>query len=232
MRFFTFTFALLLSCTAARAQAPSGGETSVVESAAYISPEKTKSGKVKIVVAVVVENPHLDKFASYPTVQVTARAAGGSVIITKDVHTAGIPPKGRIAFVQTVFAEQVPAKLEIRPLGAQYEPTVYRPAEFRPFELLNVSTSEGQEGGYRITGEVKNPYPVETGAFVTLLFRGAGGKLLGGRSKWVQKIPAGASTPFEIEVEAAEVPPGTKNVEKYVCSQINFQNKLREMLGH
>jgi hypothetical protein len=29
-----------------------------------------------------------------------------------------------------------------------------------------------------------------------------------------------------------EILPGAKNVEKYVCSQINFQNKLREILGH
>lgn len=232
MKFFTLPLALLLLCTLAHAQDSSKGETTVVESAAYVSPAKTNTGKIKINVAVVVENPYGDKFAAYPTVQVTLRAADGSVIDTKEVHTAGIPPKGRSAYVGAVFAEERPAKVEIRPLGAQYESTNYKPAEFRPFELLNVSAGEGRDGGYRVTGEVKNPYRGETGAFVSVLFRDAAGKLLGGRSKWVQKIPAGAPAPFEIEIDANDIPPGTKSVEKYVSSQINFQDKWREILGH
>lgn len=232
MKFLALIFALLFLCPLARAQVSLNGEVTVVESAAYVSPAKTKTGKIKINVAVVVENPYGDRFATYPTIQVTARAADGSVIATKETHTAGIPPKGRIAFVQAVFVEEKPAKIEIKPLTAEYEPTNYKPTEFRPFELLKVSTGEGAEGGYRVAGEVKNPYSVETGAFVTILFRDTAGKLLGGQSKWVQKIPAGAPMPFEIEIDANDIPPGVKSLEKSVCSQINFQSKWREILGH
>jgi hypothetical protein len=232
MKFFTLLFALLLLCPLAYAQVSSNGDTTIVESAAYISPAKTKTGKVRINVAVIAENPYADKFASYPTIQVTARAADGSVIDTKEFHTAGIPPKGRIAFAAPVFTEERPTKVEIRPLSAQYEPTVYKPTEFRPFKLLNVSRSEGPDGGFRITGQLENPYPKETKAYVTLLFRDAAGKLLSGRSKWIQKVNAAEPTPFELEVDADDIPPGTKNVERYAISSINFQNNLPEVLGH
>jgi hypothetical protein len=232
MKFLTLAFALLLLCPPAHAQATSNGETTVVEAAAYISPAKTKTGKVRINVAVVAENPYADRFASYPTIQVTAHAADGSVIGTKEFHTAGIPPKGRIAFAASVFTEERPAKVEIRPLSAEYEPTSYKPAEFRPFGLLNVSRGEGPDGGLSITGEVENPYRRETKAYVTLLFRDAAGKLLSGHSKWIQKVQAEGPTPFAIEIDADDIPPGTKSVERYVISSINFQKNLPELLGH
>jgi hypothetical protein len=203
-------------------------ETTVVETGYQVVP--SYGGKYKVLVAVVAANPYEDKFASRPTVRVTARAADGAVITTREVSSAGIPPKGRIAFCETLYADEMPAKVEFRPLGAGYEPTVYRPSEFVPFELIGVRARQDGRGGLRITGEIKNPYPGETGAWITFLYRDAGGKLLGGHTKYESTIPAGEPTPFEFGIDSDEIPPGMKTIDKVVFNHNNYQSSWQKLL--
>jgi hypothetical protein len=47
-----------------------------------------------------------------------------------------------------------------------------------------------------------------------------------------RRARAQAPSPFKIEIDADDIPPGTKSVERYVISSINFQKNLPEILGH
>jgi hypothetical protein len=219
----------LLTCapTVANAQREET-ETTIVESGYYVAP--AYAGKVKIIVALVVENPYQDKFASRPNVRVTARAADGSVITTQEMNSAGIPPKQRIAYCNSLYADEMPAKVEFRALSAGYEPTVYKPVEFLPLELIGVRSRIDNMGRVRITGEIKNPFPLETGGWITFLYRNTGGKLIGGHTKWISEIPAGEPTPFEMYVDADEVPSETKSIEKFVFNHNNYQSSWQKLL--
>lgn len=204
------------------------GETKVVESGYHVIP--SYGSKYKVLIAVVAANPYEDKFASRPTVRVTARAADGAVITTREVSSAGIPPKGRIAFCESLYADEMPAKVEFRALGAGYEPTVYKPAEFVPFELIGVRARQDGRGGLRITGEIRNPYPGETGAWITFLYRDASGKLLGGHTKYESTIPAGEPTPFEFGIDSDEIPAGMKTIDRIVFNHNNYQSSWQKLL--
>jgi hypothetical protein len=220
--------ALVLLAFAASAQSlTNGAETTVIETAYNVV--QSYGGKLKVNVAVVAENPFGDKFASRPTVRVTLRAADGSVITTREVSSAGIPPKQRIAFCESLYADEMPAKVEFRPLDAGYEATAFRPSEFLPFELVGVRARD-DGGRLRVTGEIKNPYPGETGAWITLLFRDAKGKLLGGHTKYESTVTAGDLTPFEFYVDADEIPPETKAVDRVVFNHNNYQRSWQKLL--
>lgn len=214
---------------AAFAQSPRDeAETTVVETGYHVIP--LYGGKYKILIAVVAANPYEDKFASRPTVRVTARAADGAVITTREVSSAGIPPKGRIAFCESLYADEMPAKVEFRPLGAGYEATVYKPTEFVPFELIGVRARQDGRGGLRITGEIRNPYPGETGAWITFLYRDASGKLLGGHTKYESTIPAGELTPFEFGIDSDEIPARMKTIDRVVFNHNNYQSSWQKLL--
>lgn len=215
---------LLLACTPTSAQ-----DTLITETAYQVLP--SYGGKYQVQVTVLASNLFEDRFASHPTVRVTARAADGSVITTRDISSAGIPPKQSIAFCGDLYADELPARVDIRPLDAGYEQTVYRLVEFRPFELLNVRIREDAER-VRFTGEIKNPYPGETGAWITLLFRDEKGKLLGGHSSYESTIPAGDPSPFEFYLSADEIPKGMKSMERTVFSHNNEQSSWRKLLRH
>jgi hypothetical protein len=203
-------------------------ETTIVENGYYVVP--SYGGKYKVIIAVVAANPYEDKFASRPTVRVTARAADGTVITTREVSSAGIPPKGKIAFCDALYADEMPVKVEFRPLGAGYEATIYRPSEFVPFELLGVRVRQDGRSRLRVTGEIKNPYPGETGAWITFLYRDAGGKLLGGHTKYESTIPAGDPTPFEIGIDSDEIPAGMKTIDRVVFNHNNYQSSWQKLL--
>jgi hypothetical protein len=106
--------ACLASARAVNAQSVrDDAETTVVETAYHVAP--SYGGKFKVGVAVVAANPYEDKFASRPTVRVTLRAADGSVITTREVSSAGIPPKQRIAFCEELYADEMPGEGRLPP---------------------------------------------------------------------------------------------------------------------
>lgn len=218
----------LVSACAVNAQSVrDDAETMVVETAYHVVP--SYGGKFKVGVAVVAVNPYEDKFASRPTVRVTLRAADGSVITTREVSSAGIPPKQRIAFCEELYADEMPAKVDFRPLGAGYEATAYRASDFLPFELVGVRARD-DGGRLRVTGEIKNPYPGESGAWITFLFRDQAGKLLGGHTKYESTITAGDPTPFETYIDAGEIPAATKSTERVVFNHNNYQTSWHKLL--
>jgi len=223
---FVFSFSERISFS--QIQPSRDTETTVSETAYTVVP--SYGGKYKVIVAIVAINPFEDRFASRPSVRITVRAADGSVITTREVSSAGIPPKNRIAFCESLYADEAPAKVEFRPLNAGYEETIYRPANFLSFELLNLRVRDDSSGRVRITAEIKNPYAGETGVWITFLYRDAAGKLLGGHTKYESTIPEGAPTPFEMYVNSEEISIQTKSVDKLVFSHNNFQNSWDKLL--
>jgi hypothetical protein len=224
------SFALCISlvfASVALAQSSTDANTAIVESAYQILPAYGQKYRVKVVIVAI--NPFEDKFAARPNVRVTLRGADNSIIRTQEVNSAGIPPKHKIAFTGELYADELPAKVEFRPLDARYEATIFRPSDFRPFELLNLRA--GTDGTrMRVTGEIKNPYPLEAGAWITFLFRDASGKLLGGHTKYEHTIPAGEPTPFEFYIDIDDVPPEMKSIEKIVFSHNNYQDSWQKLL--
>lgn len=203
------------------------GDTSIAESAYQILP--SRGDQYHILVTIVAANPFEDRFASHPTVQITLRGADGSVISTQRASSAGIPPKGRIAFRESLYATELPAKVELRPLRAEYQTTVFRPGEFKEFKALGMKVRE--EGSFiRVTGELLNPYPGDTGVWITMLFRDDQRKLLGGFTKYQSDLPKGDPMPFEFEFKKDEIPSATKSTEWVVFSHNNFQDSWQKLL--
>ena len=203
-------------------------ETTITESAYYVVP--SSSGRQKVIFAVIATNPFEDKFASNPSVRVTARAADGTIIRTEDFHSGGIRPRSIIAFCDSLIVDETPARVEIRPLNPRYEPTPFKAAQFLPFELSNVTSRAASGNNVRVTGEIKNPYSGETGAWITLLYRDDKGKLLGGHTAYESTIPAGEPTPFEFYVDLSEIPPNTKSIQRVAFSHNNFQTSWQKLL--
>jgi hypothetical protein len=203
-------------------------ETVITESAYHVVPAYGQ--KYKVMFAVVAINPFEDKFASAPTIRLTARAQGGSILGTQEFGSGGIPPKGRIAFCKEMYVDEIPGRVDIRPLDAHYETTRFRPAQFLPFELINVVGKTSFGNKVKVTGEIKNPYLGETGVWITILYRDAQGKLLGGVTNWESTVPAGEPTPFEIYVDPGDIPPGTKTTESGAFSHNNYQTSWDKLL--
>ncbi len=223
------TVVILTLCFSSPVISQRDATVSVVETGYSILPS-FQSGKYNVVVAVVAENPYDDRFASHPAVRVTARDRQGIVLTTRDISSGGIPPKGRIAFCESITTDDLPTAVEFRSLDAHYEPTIYKPSEFRSFDLIGMRSHEDVPGLIRITGEIKNPYPTGTGVWITLLYRDAAGKLIGGHSNWQSEILAGDPTPFEFTVYSREVPPNLKKIETVVFSHNNSQSSWSELL--
>ena len=208
--------------------APAQQLTTVTESGYYISP--AYAGRQRISFAVVATNPFPDQFASRPGVRVTARASDGSILATQEFTSGGIPPQGKIAFCKEMLVDETPAQVEIRPLNAGYEPTSFKPSEFLAFEVFNVTPKMESGDRLRITGEIKNPYPGETGAWITFLYRDGNGKLLGGHTAYESTIPPKEAMPFEFYVDMATFPPHTKSIDRIAFSHNNFQSSWHKLL--
>lgn len=210
-------------------QLPAQQLTVVTESGYYISP--AYAGRQRISFAVVATNPFADQFASRPGVRVTARASNGSILATQEFTSGGIPPQGKIAFCKEMLVDETPAQVEIRPLNAGYEPTPFKPSEFLSFEIFNVTPRMEEVGNrLRITGEIKNPYHGETGAWITFLYRDVDGKLLSGYTAYESTIPPKEAMPFQFYVDMATFPPNTKSIDRIAFSHNNFQSSWHKLL--
>jgi hypothetical protein len=102
--------------------------------------------------------------------------------------------------------------------------------QFLPFQLLNVTSKPASGNNVRVTGEIKNPYLGETGAWITILYRDDKGKLLGGHTTYESTIPSGEPTPFEFYVDLTEIPPNTKSIQRIAFSHNNFQTSWQKLL--
>lgn len=212
-------FMLLLMATFVAAQ--ERNELTVIRDSAY------HIGTHAVTVTVIAVNPYMDQFASHPEVRITLRGSDGSVIATRSVSSAGIPPRGQIVFCGKVYFDERPVSVEIQPLRAGYEAALFPPTAFKEFKVINLKFREGPFN--RVTGELLNPYPADTGAWVTLLFRNAAGKLIGGVSHYLSDVSVGA-TPFEIPLNDDEIPRGVAKTEWSAFNHINSQYNYRKLI--
>ncbi len=156
--------------------------------------------------AVILHNPN-EKFAvEFPTFRITARDDKDQVIGTEDQVLSLIYPQQDFAFGFLGFElDQQPAKVDIITLEPEdYNITAVEMLEhpiFIPLEVVGIN-----KRGDSILGEVSNPnsYDIDS-AVVTAIFRDANGKIIGGDLTFIDKLPAGGKTPFEIRPYSAWV---------------------------
>lgn len=188
------------------------------------------SNGYKVNVAIIASNPYDNRFASRPTVQVTLRGTDNSIIGSSEIHGAGIPPLATIALCETIRADEKPSRIEFRPLAAWYEATDFKPVEFKNYTLSNISARPNNYGYLKITGEIKNPYPKEAGAWICFLYRDKQGKLLGGHHYWKSELPAGDPSSFETSISLDEIPENLGSIDKMAFSHNNYQSSWQEIL--
>jgi hypothetical protein len=225
-----FIFACLIFCAlslTAFAQS-AADEVTTIEQSGYSILAGARSYQVNAVV--IVSNPFENRFARYPSVQVTIKAADGSIIAAREMSGAGIPPKGKIAIGEVISADAKPASVTFRPLRAGYEETSLRPADFRPFTIGNLTGRETSYG-VRLTGEITNPYAREMGAWVYLVLRDKQGKLIGSLRTHKSEVPPGEPLAFEMGVRPDEIPEQMESYDKMVFSHFNYQDSWLKALG-
>jgi len=210
------------------AQASFRDDPSVVTESGYFITSSSRGYKVNV--AFVISNPYENRFASRPKIQVTLRAVDNSIITSRELSGAGIPPKGSIAFCETLRTDEKPTRVDFRPLSASYETTEFKPSEFRLYTLNNIRARPNEYGYMKVTGEIGNPYPKEAGAWICLLFRDKQGKLVGGHQLWKSEVPAGEPIPFEMSIPIDELPENLGSIDKLAFSHNNNQSSWREIL--
>jgi hypothetical protein len=149
--------------------------------------------------AVIMHNPN-EKFAvEFPTYRITARDDSDQVIGTEDQVLSFIYPQQDFAFGSLGFQlDQQPTKVDFMALEPRdYNITAVEMLEhpiFIPLEVVGAN-----KRGDSILGEISNPnsYDIDS-AVVTAIFRDANGKIIGGESTFIDKLPAGGKTPFEL----------------------------------
>ncbi|MGE0133436.1 MAG: hypothetical protein AB7U82_35620 [Blastocatellales bacterium] len=213
---------------AAKAQTSFRDDPTTVNESGYFVANSTRG--YKVIVALIVSNPYENRFASRPSAQVTLRGADGSVLTSRELNGAGIPPKGVITICETITADEKPTRVDVRPLSASYEATDFKSSEFRPFTLDNVRAKPNDYGYMKVTGEIRNPFPKQTGVWVCFLFRDKQNKLIGGHKLWKSEVPTGDPIAFEMSIPIDELPENLGSIEKFVFSHNNYQSSWREIL--
>ncbi len=194
------------SGTAAPGAQPAGVASQpfvVVESATNIS--SSFDGGYFVQWIATLKNPNDDLYGVFPTVAVTARDATGAVVGTDDQVLESFPPGATIAFASQIKATAEPATIDITYKRVEWSKTKTRPADYPPFTAEMVSFTPDRVAGFTVSGDLRNPYsqPVDELA-VTALVRDAGGKLLGGRTTFVDGLPAGGTAPFSFTTGTVE----------------------------
>lgn len=184
--------------------AAQGKPFEIVESATNVSPS-VLGGQFYVQWIAVMRNPNPDLFGAFPTVAVTARDAQGAVVGTDDQVMESLPPGATIAFASQVTATAQPAKIDITFKKVDWVKTQTKPADYPPFTAEKVSFRPDRAAGFSVTGDLRNPYskPVD-GLAVTALVRDAAGKLLGGRTTFLDTLAAGGTIPFSFTSGAVQ----------------------------
>lgn len=176
----------------------------IVESATNVSSSPV-GGQFYVQWVALLRNPNTDLFGAFPTVSVTARDVQGAVVGTDDQVLESFPPGATIAFASQVTASAQPDKVELTYKRVEWVKTQTKPVDYPPFTAEKVSFRPDRVAGFTVSGDLRNPYskPVDELA-VTALVRDSGGKLLGGRTAFVEGLPAGGTVPFSFTTGAVQ----------------------------
>ena len=85
--------------------------------------------------------------------------------------------------------------------------TKTRPADYPTFKVTSLNVTHDQYQGFKVLGQVHNPYPKSIKDFqATALFYSKAGKLVGGATSFLSNMPSGGTAPVQVEELGADVP--------------------------
>jgi hypothetical protein len=151
--------------------------------------------------AVLVANPNRWHFGENVVATVVGRDAQGKEVVRQREPMDAVPPGRTMAFSGTVTAARQPVKMEIDVRSPQWRKAIRIPSAFKQFPLTDVQTVKLRDGQYLVSGYVIDPFrkPAST-LRVTALLHDGDGRLLGGRSDFVDDVSAGGRQRFVITV--------------------------------
>lgn len=150
-------------------------------------------------------NPNSQYIVEFPAYRITARDANGGILGSTDETLMEIYPGQDVWHAFMAFSiEEEPKTVDVDILPPEdYQIVRISVADHKEYIALEVINTAIRDDtfGKKIVGEIKNnnDYNIESAA-VTVVFRDENGVLLGGDTTFVDFIPAGSSTPFELSV--------------------------------
>lgn len=169
--------------------------------------------------AVVIENPNPDTqwVATRIDVRVSFFDAGGGVITTATDTVALVLPGQQAAVVGSDSPFSNPDLGLIESMDVRLGQPSWEEADgpVGAFEVSGIQIRTGQFGDATVTGQVSSTFADEIeDAYATAVYRDAAGAVIGGDFTFIEFIPSGESTPFEIS--GFGTPPGTSSADVYV----------------
>ena len=173
---------------------PDSGIT-VTESSWWI----TSSGYLQYVYC--IRNDSADSAYQFPQVSITAKAADGTILFSRE-DTAGDIGPGGMQFRYGVGSDSAePATVEFKPLVAKYK-KLKSGLNTGSFSVSNISVAEGSFGGLKVTGSVSAD-DVGNGGYsqvcVFAVFRDSSGNIVYGNDTFVDCPQQGSSAAFELQ---------------------------------
>lgn len=167
--------------------------------------------------AVVVANPNRWHFGENVVATVVGRDAQGKEVVRRSEPVDAVPPGRTVAFSGTLTATRQPAKVEVAVESPEWRRANRIPSAFKQFPLAEVKTVKLRDGQYLVSGYVIDPFrkPAST-LRVTALLHDDAGRLLGGRSDFVDDVSAGGRQRFVITVPGVSGKVATERTKLFV----------------
>lgn len=150
-------------------------------------------------ISVILHNPNKDIAIDLPSFRITARDANNALLGTQDQTISIVYPEQDFVYAgQMCAVDEEPATVDIELL--KLDDYNYRKVsslnhpEFKPFETLSATAKENS-----LIGEIQNnnDYDFDT-VIVSVVYRDADGKLIGGTCTFVDSVSANATAPYDI----------------------------------
>lgn len=182
----------------------------VITESAYNMDTGFSRGKLWWVV--VMKNPNDHFFARRPEIRITAKSRDGHILAVKDKNFPEIPPGGELAYGDDLDPGEKPDSVTFDVTGGGFESTETRPADYSQRFEFRQPLLRCNSYNCRLTAEVFNPYGRDADLMGTILFRSAGGKLLGGDTFFIKQVPAHSTRAFDTSLWINQ-PDGTARTE-------------------
>ncbi len=151
--------------------------------------------------SVILHNPNEDLAIEFPAFRITARDESGAPIASGDQTLSIIYPKQDFVYASQAFdVDEQPASVDIEMLAVK-EYNVKKASMLTHPKYIPLTIKNASFRNDHIVGEIQNDndYDLDSG-IVTAIFRDNAGKMVGGRSTFVNSIKANSATPFDLSI--------------------------------
>jgi hypothetical protein len=193
---------------------PAAAKPFLVKESVYVVHPSKLDDSIYVLWTAVLQNPNPDLFGESPVLTITARDETGSVVGTEDQMFNELTPGGIVAFSGQIEATKTPKTVDFTVGKTRWKAAPKPAAAYPAIMTQGVSMKLDQiSGGYVVVGEFLNPYPFPLDStVVTALFRDETGRLIGGKSTFVDNAPANGARPFNVNHVGLEGKPAKVDV--------------------